>query len=78
MNQSELTFNCSGRSPTQTDALINVLHEAGGEWVSMVSLGEAIGAWAVHSRAADARKMGLNIENWFGPFPSTGQMDITS
>jgi hypothetical protein len=63
MNTSQIEFTMTGKSPSQTDALINLLHESNGEWVSMVQLGEQIGAWAVHSRVADARRMGCNIEN---------------
>lgn len=63
MNPAQLEFVSTGKAPTQTDRFIQALHEAEGEWVGLPYLADFIGGFAVHSRAADARKMGLNIEN---------------
>jgi len=60
---TQLEFNATGGAPTQTDALIAALHAANGEWVSLPDLVGAVGGYAIHSRAADARRMGVNIEN---------------
>lgn len=63
MNEAQQQFVLEGGEPTQTDALIARLHEANGEWVALPELVAAVGGYAIHSRAADARKMGVNIEN---------------
>lgn len=63
MNQTQLFFNETGGAPTQTDRLISTLHAADGQWVGLPDLVAAVGGYAVHSRAADARKMGVNVEN---------------
>lgn len=63
MNQSELLFRQEGGAPTQTDALIAALHETNGQWVALPVLVDAVGGYAIHSRAADARRIGVNVEN---------------
>jgi len=63
VNQTEIAFREHGGAPTQTDALIAHLHAANGQWVGLPELVEVVGAFAIHSRAADARKAGINIEN---------------
>ena len=63
MNQSQIEFVAAGGAPTQTDKLIACLHGANGAWVDLPTLVAFVGGYAIHSRAADARKMGVNIEN---------------
>lgn len=63
MNESQQQFILSGSAPTQTDRLIEILHEADGQWVPLPMLVDAVGCFCIHSRAADARRMGVNIEN---------------
>jgi len=63
VNASQEQFIAEGGAPSQTDALIAKLHEANGAWVSLHDLVDAVGGFAIHSRAADARRMGCNIEN---------------
>lgn len=62
-NSSQIEFISTGGSPTQTDKLIACLHGANGAWVDLPTLVAFTGAYAVHSRAADARKMGVPVEN---------------
>lgn len=63
MNSSQAQFETDGKAPSQTSRFITALMEANGQFVGLPALVEAIGGFAVHSRAADARKMGYNIEN---------------
>ena len=48
---------------SQNLAMLAILKNAGGEWVSKVVIGQAIHAWAIPSRASDLRKLGYVIEN---------------
>jgi hypothetical protein len=48
---------------SQTSEMGAMLLAARGSWVSMTEIGKVIGAWAVHSRAADLRRQGHAIEN---------------
>jgi len=48
---------------TQNDTIAETLLARRGEWVPMTQLGRAAGCWAVHSRIADLRKRGMQIEN---------------
>jgi hypothetical protein len=63
MNASQLQFTLEGKAPSQTDRFIAALLQAGGNWVGLPALADLIGGFAVHSRAADARKKGYTIEN---------------
>lgn len=63
MNTAQAEFIATGSAPTQTKRFIETLISANGEWVSLLTMVGATGAFACHSRAADARKMGYNIEN---------------
>ena len=63
MNAPQLSFESTGKSPNQTDELIRILHEAEGNWVPLPFLVDAMGCFCVHSRAADGRRLGCNIEN---------------
>lgn len=63
MNTAELTFRETGGAPSQTDKFITCLMEAQGAWVPLPTIVQAIGGYAAHSRAANAREMGYNIEN---------------
>lgn len=63
MNTAEQTFRAQGGAPTQTSKFIDALMEADGQWVSLISLVAAGCGYACHSRAADARRLGYNVEN---------------
>ena len=63
MNDSQQTFLMEGGALSQTDLLINYLHRANNEWVPLPVLADVIGGFAVHSRASDARRRGVNVEN---------------
>lgn len=63
MNTAQMEFKASGGAPSQTDKFITCLMEAHGAWVSLPQIVQAIGGYAAHSRAANAREMGYNIEN---------------
>jgi len=49
---------------TQCDLILTALRAAKGDWVTMWDLYEASGAMAVHSRIADLRKRGHQIDQW--------------
>jgi hypothetical protein len=61
--ETQLEFSVSSGPRTQNGRLRELFLARPGEWLSMVELGQAIGAWAVHSRVADLRRQGLAIEN---------------
>ena len=61
MNQAD--FIASGANLSQTDKLINYLHMAEGQWVGLPTLVSVCGGFAIHSRASDAKRRGVNIEN---------------
>lgn len=61
MEQAE--YAVSGTGSTQCDKILNVLNGADGGWVEMPDLWRASGAFAIHSRVADLRKRGHNIEH---------------
>jgi len=63
MSTAEIAFRETGSAPSQTDKLITCLMEANGEWVGLPQLVEAIGGYAAHSRACDARRKGYDIQN---------------
>jgi hypothetical protein len=63
MNTTQMKFVATGGAPTQTDKLIACLHGANGAWVDLPTLVAFVGGYAIHSRAADARKMGVPVEN---------------
>lgn len=48
---------------TQNEIILRKLTERAGQWVPMPDLVEASGAYAVHSRVADLRAAGHQIEN---------------
>lgn len=73
MNTAQMEFKASGGAPSQTDKFITCLMEAQGAWVPLPTIVEAIGGYAAHSRAADAREMGYNIENRQEHQPLTGK-----
>ena len=56
---------------TQTDKFLTCLMEANGAWVGLPTLADYIGGYAVHSRAADARQMGYNVDNKIEYDPAT-------
>lgn len=47
---------------TQCDRILAELRRAQGDWVAMPHLAAVSGAYAVHSRISDLRKLGLDIE----------------
>ena len=49
--------------PSQADKVIDVLESRQGEWVPMPELAKAMGGYAVHSRIAELRKRGHDIEH---------------
>ena len=63
MNTKQEQFLWDGGALSQTDKLINALHAANNRWVDLPTLVAFVGGYAIHSRAADARKRGVNIEN---------------
>jgi len=73
MNQNQETFWSEGGALSQTDRLINCLHAADSRWVDLPTLVSYVGGCAIHSRAADARKKGINIENSVTYDASTGK-----
>lgn len=73
-SQLELEFRAAGGGKTQNDRLRAILVARPGEWIPMVELGRLIGAWAVHSRIADLRRVhGMRIECRASVDPVTGQ-----
>lgn len=63
MNESQTEFIASGASLTQTEKVFATLAANAGNWVGMPHLVEVSGAYAVHSRVADLRRRGYNVEN---------------
>lgn len=51
------------KKPSQNERLESLFRSRPNEWLPMTDLGRAIGAWAVHSRVADLRAHGMDIEN---------------
>ena len=60
MSQAEFTLEAKPLS--QCDCILRELENWRGQWVPMPRLYEVSGAFAVHSRIADLRKRGHNIE----------------
>lgn len=57
-------FAATGRGSSQCEKIADVLRARCGEWVPMPDLWRASGAFAVHSRISDLRKLhGLRIEH---------------
>lgn len=73
MNTSQMQFVSEGGAPSQTDKLISALMQANGGWLDLPTLVAFTGSYVIHSRAADARKKGYNIENTTERDPLTGQ-----
>lgn len=61
MTQTEFSLKPATRS--QSEAILHTLQEHAPSWVAMPVLWRASGAFAVHSRVADLRKRGHQIEN---------------
>ena len=49
--------------PTQNELILDALTARRGDWVPMPELSEASGSWNVHSRIADLRAEGHDIDN---------------
>jgi hypothetical protein len=60
MNQSTYTAQESGKS--QNQLVLEMLVIAGGEWVSLPDLMRHSGSANIHSRVADLRKRGHNVQ----------------
>ena len=75
MHTSQIEFVCSGGATSQTNKLITALMEANGGWVEMPALCDITGSLNIHSRCADARKKGYNIENKTTLNPITGKRE---
>ena len=61
MTQNE--HAATGAGTSQCDRILAWLENSRGHWVPMPYLAEAAGCFAVHSRIADLRKRGHNIEH---------------
>lgn len=61
MNQRQFQAEEGGQS--QAEIILQVLAAKRGKWVGMPTLWRASGAMAVHSRVADLRKKGFQIDN---------------
>lgn len=55
-------LNYSGSGTSQCDLIMDVLIVEQGKWVGMPTLAHFSGAYAVHSRVAELRKRGHQIE----------------
>lgn len=55
-------YEATGAGVSQADLILRRLIEARGEWVPMPELVRVSGAFAVHSRIADLRRAGWQIE----------------
>lgn len=74
VNQIEIDFREAAGGQSQAEKLRELFLARPGEWLSMVELGQAIGAWAVHSRVADCRRRwNMRIENKTELDPITGR-----
>ena len=71
--QCELEFRATGGGMTQNDRLEAIFREHPGEWLPMPDLARGIRAYAVHSRVADLRRRGMQIESRSTTQPGTRQ-----
>ena len=62
MNATQLEFKAARAGESQCDKIAARLLQAPGNWVAMTDLWAVSGAFAVHSRIADLRRRGMNIE----------------
>jgi len=60
---SQLEYQASGAGDSQCEKILAHLQAHLGEWVPMPELYQVSGAMAVHSRIADLRRNGANIEH---------------
>lgn len=63
MNESQLEFQVSGVAKGQNALLLECLTLRRGQWVPLPLLVDIVGAYAIHSRASDLRRLGYNVEN---------------
>jgi hypothetical protein len=63
MTTTQLEFEAAAGGTTQNAQLMRIFVANPNEWLSMTFLVQSIHAYAVHSRVADLRKLGMNIEN---------------
>lgn len=63
MNATQAQFQIEGGATGQTAKFVECLSMANGQWVDLPTLVAFVGGYAIHSRAADARKLGYNVEN---------------
>jgi hypothetical protein len=82
MNHPSITAGAS-----QCDLILELLAAANGRWVSMIDLHRVSGSMAVHSRIADLRERGLQVEQHsvrkgrsvhssYRLIPATGQLPL--
>lgn len=69
MNATESKFRLRGGGRSQCARIRAYLEARRGQWVPMTDLWRASGAFAVHSRIADLRKLGLSIDHADQPSP---------
>lgn len=60
---SQAEFQLASKAPSQAQKILAVLRTRKGQWVSMLDLWKASGAFAVHSRISDLRKRAHVIEH---------------
>lgn len=63
MNATQLEFLTAGGATGQNAKLIDYMLARRGRWIPMPELVDHLGSYCIHSRAADARKLGYDIEN---------------
>lgn len=61
MNATQQEFTARAGGASQCDLILARLKETPGEWVPMPELFRVSGAFAVHSRVSDLRKLGFAI-----------------
>lgn len=62
IEQAEYTQD-GGKAQSQTAKIARALRASKPNWIAMTDLWRASGAFAVHSRIADLRRLGMSIEN---------------
>lgn len=62
MNTTQLEFTARAGGQSQCDRILERLQKSAGQWVSIVELHRVSGSYVIHSRIADLRKRGCQIE----------------
>ncbi len=63
MNTTQTEFRAVAGGTSQRQRILDALEQAPDRWVAMTDLWRVSGAFAVHSRIADLRKLGHPIEH---------------